>query len=145
MDPLTGYKDHGLDAKHRVVVPAPFAHRIRAESDGRLYLVPSPTAQCVEAYPAAVYEAMAAGNVPDRFAGDPMAHRLFFHLAERVELRGPGRITLPERFLTYFPKGEVRIAGMNTYLELWDPGTWERAMADASASFPGGGGPGPEA
>ena len=147
MDPLTGYKDHRLDAKNRVVVPVAFAHRIRAESEGRLYLVPSASARCLEAYPAEVFHARAAAHVPDRFAGDPMAHRLFYQLAEPVELRGPGRITLPDRFLTYFPERVVRVAGMHSYLELWDPATWEAAMAKAWSALGGTGdgapGPGP--
>ena len=125
MDPLTGYHDRKIDGKDRVVVPAAFAQAIQAESQGRLYLVPGATSPCLEAYPAREFDRRAEGHNPDRFEGDPMASRLFFHLAERVELKGPGRITLPKRFQRYFPDGEVRVAGMNTYLELWNPSWWE--------------------
>lgn len=129
MAPLTGYRDHRIDGKDRVVVPAGFAHRIQAESDGRLYLVPSTDAPCLEAYPARVYKAMAEAQVPNRFEGSQDRRRLFFQNAEEVELKGPGRITLPQRFLVYFPERAVRVAGMNTYLELWDPKAWEERMA----------------
>ncbi len=131
MTPLTGYRDHRIDGKDRLVVPATFAHRIQAESEGRLYLVPSVDAPCLEAYPAHVYEALASSQVPNRFEGSQDQRRLFFQNAEEVELKGPGRITLPKRFLAHFPSGQVRIAGMNTYLELWDPPAWEERLAAA--------------
>lgn len=138
MDPLpfVGQKDRRLDPKDRVVIPASFADVIREHHAGRLYLVPSAEVPCLEAYPARTYEERAAQQVPDRFAGDQRARRLFFHNAMPVELKGPGRITVPERLRRYFPKGDVRIAGMNTYFELWDPDTWELHMGDSSACLP---------
>jgi transcriptional regulator MraZ len=136
MSPLTGHRDHRIDGKDRVVIPAAQAEAIRSESQGRLYLVPSTDAPCVEAYPARVYEAMAEGQVPNRFEGDQAARRLFFGLAEPVELKGPGRITLGKRFLRYFPHGVVRVVGMNTYLELWDPEQWDAWAARATGGFP---------
>jgi MraZ protein len=136
MHPFTGYRDHRIDPKDRVVVPAGFADAIRSKSEGRLYLVPSGASPCLEAYPARVYEALASEQVPNRFEGDQTRRRVFFHLAEPVELKGPGRITLPKRFLAYFPAGVVRVAGMNTYLELWDPDTWEEQVASEAGSLP---------
>jgi len=135
MSPLTGYRDHRIDGKDRVVIPASFAHRIQAESDGRLYLVPGTDAPCIEAYPARVYESMAASQIPNRFEGRQDLRRLFFQNAEEVELKGPGRITLPKRFLDRFRDRIVRVAGMNTYLELWDPKAWEERMATAFSSL----------
>ncbi len=134
--PFTGQRDHRLDPKDRVVVPASFAAVIRDLHGGRLYLVPSAEVPCLEAYPARVYEELAARHVPSRFDGDQKGRRLFFHNAESVELKGPGRITIPERLRRYFPKGVVRIAGMNTYLELWDPEAWEKHIGDGSSSLP---------
>ena len=139
MAPLTGYRDHRIDGKDRVVIPATFAHRIQAESEGRLYLVPSTDAPCIEAYPARVFEAMASEQVPNRFDGTQDLRRLFFQNAEEVELKGPGRITLPKRFRSYFPGDRLRIAGMNTYLELWSPAAWEERMAKAFQDLPGAG------
>jgi DNA-binding transcriptional regulator/RsmH inhibitor MraZ len=126
MRPFAGYRDHRIDNKDRVVIPSAIADAIRSESEGRLYLVPHGTDPCVEAYPASIYDRVSQAHAPDRFAGDGLAHRLFFHFAEEVELKGPGRITLPKRFLPLFPKGMVRVCGMNSYLELWDPDTWDK-------------------
>ena len=133
---FTGHRDHRLDPKDRVVIPSAFAAVIQAESGGCLYLVPGGELPCLEAYPATVFEQMARGQTPNRFEGSQQARRLFFQSAERVELKGPGRITLPKRFLKYFPSGEVRIAGMNTYLELWHPVWWDEMVGSAIEPVP---------
>lgn len=143
MHPFTGIRDHRIDGKDRLVIPSAHAQAVQATSGGRMYLVPSPHRPMVEAYPAQKFEAMAAQQVPSRFEGDQAERRLFFQTAAEVELKGPGRITLPQRLLPYFPAGVVRIAGMNDYLELWDPDTWERHVTEASGGFPLPGGPAP--
>lgn len=125
-----------LDGKDRLVVPVTVAQVVQTESEGRLYLVPSPVSPMVEAYPARKFLEMAARQIPDRFAGDQTDRRHFFHTAAMVELKGPGRITLPKRFLPYFPTREVCVAGMNDYLELWDPQTWEKHVAKTRGAFP---------
>lgn len=131
MRPFTGHRDHRLDGKDRVVIPAAFAEAILKHSEGRLYLVPTEDKLCIEAYPASVYAEMAREQVPNRFEGDPTRKRRFFERAEEVELKGPGRITLPKRFIaTFFPTRVVRVAGLNTYLELWDPERWEKHVGD---------------
>ncbi len=131
MRPFTGHRDHRIDGKDRVVIPAAFADAIQKHSEGWLYLVPADDRHCLEAYPAAVYDEMAKDLVPNRFQGDPTPKRRFFERAESVQLKGPGRISLPKRFLAkFFPQGVVRIAGINTYLELWDPERWEQHVGD---------------
>ena len=142
MIPFLGIFDHRIDAKDRVVIPAAMAQAIQSGSSGRLYLVPSPVRPMVEAYPEQKFLQLAGREVPDRFEGDQDDRRLFFQTAAAVELKGPGRITLPKRLLAYFPKGKVRIAGMNDYLELWDPQTWEREVTRSGAAFPLPGEPG---
>jgi len=133
---FTGHKDHRLDSKDRVVIPSAFAAILRAESEGRMYLVPSSEMPCLEAYPTTVYEQLAGGQIPNRFDGDQKARRLFYQSAEKVELKGPGRITVPQKFLRYFPDGDVRVAGMNTYLELWHPAWWDEMVGEAIQTLP---------
>jgi DNA-binding transcriptional regulator/RsmH inhibitor MraZ len=140
---FTGYRDHRLDGKDRIVVPSAYASAIGTQGEGALYVVPSADGKFLEAYPADVYRAMAAAQVPNRFQADQGRQRAFFHTAERLELNGPGRITLPEKFLGYFPKRVVRVCGMNTYLELWDPELWGESVGDDGAGSSGGGGASP--
>ncbi|MDF1699961.1 MAG: cell division/cell wall cluster transcriptional repressor MraZ [Planctomycetota bacterium] len=137
---FTGHKDQNLDAKDRVVIPANFRAVIEAQHEGCVYVVPDETATFLEAYPQKVFEAMAATLVPNRFerGGQRDDKRVFFQSAERLELKGPGRITLPKKFAAYFPSGVVRVAGMNTYLELWDPSRWEAMRLQAVVDPVGG-------
>lgn len=140
---FTGTRDRRIDAKDRVVIPAPIANVIHAESGGKLYLVPADGLACLEAYPARKFEQMAASHAPDRFQGDQQKRRLFFHLAEEVEIKGPGRITIPNKewIETYFPSGVIRVAGMADYLELWDPEQWDHVFAGKpQAGFASGSG-----
>ncbi len=132
---FTGHKDQSLDPKDRVVIPANFRAVIEAQHDGCVYVVPDETESFLEAYPQKVFEQMASSLVPNRFerGGERDDKRVFFQSAERLELRGPGRITLPKKFAEYFPAGVVRVAGMNTYLELWDPERWEAMRQQAVA------------
>jgi division/cell wall cluster transcriptional repressor MraZ len=131
---FTGHKDHRLDNKDRVVIPASFAAVIQTQHDGCVFVVPDETESFLEAYPQKVFEALAAGVVPNRFEGGVAEKRFFFEEAERLELKGPGRITLPKKFVTYFPHEVVRVAGLNTYLELWDPERWEATRRKAVAT-----------
>lgn len=140
---FTGTRDRRIDGKGRVVIPAPIANVIQAESSGKLYLVPAEGLPCLEAYPAKKFAEMAQSHAPDRFEGDQHRHRRFFHFAEEVEIKGPGRITIPvkEWLEEYFPSGVVRVAGMADYLELWDPARWDEVFAGgAKAGFTPGSG-----
>jgi DNA-binding transcriptional regulator/RsmH inhibitor MraZ len=132
---FTGHRDHKIDGKDRIVVPSAYAAAIQADGEGALFLVPSADGRFLEAYPSDVFRGIADGQVPSRFEGDQSSKRVFFHEAEKAELNGPGRITIPKRFLELFPTREVRVCGMNRYLELWDPRLHE-------ASVRGGGSPG---
>jgi MraZ protein len=137
MAPFTGHRDHRIDGKDRVVIPSNFASVIEEEAGGRLYLVPGEDVPCLEAYPGHVFDEMAGEEVPNRFEGDQQRRRRFFQNAEEVRLKGPGRITLQRRFIEkYFRAGVVRVAGMNNYLELWDPDTWEAHVGDGGQRPP---------
>ncbi|HVG93224.1 MAG TPA: hypothetical protein VND21_02165 [Planctomycetota bacterium] len=137
---FTGHRDHRIDGKDRIVVPATYATAIAAQGQGVLYLVPGMDGPFLEAYPGDVFQQMASGQVPNRFDGDLARKRAFFANVERCELNGPGRIAIPKRFLSLFAKGLVRVCGMNTYLELWDPEHWE-AQVGGGVPAVGGGAP----
>ena len=127
-----GFRDHKIDGKDRIVVPTGYASEIRAQGQGILVLVPSANGLFLEAYPSDVFKEMSQGQVPSRFLGAQDEKRVFFQNAEPAPLKGPGRITLPKRFLAHFPKGVVRVCGMNTYLELWEPELWDRQVGGAA-------------
>ena len=125
---FTGHRDHKIDGKDRIVVPSAYASAISTQGGGGVVLVPGVDGPFLEAYPGDVFAQMANGQIANRFEGDLPRKRAFFQTAERVELNGPGRITIPKRFLPLFPSREIRVCGMNTYLELWDPKAWDRQV-----------------
>lgn len=136
---FVGTYDRKLDGKDRVVIPASMVATIQSESGGRLYLVPSADRTFLEAYPALKFEAMAKQHAPDRFTRSPDSTRQFFPSAREVDIKGPGRITIPEKdwIKHYFPAGVVRVAGMADYLELWDPKRFEDAIENGPAEQAG--------
>ncbi len=125
---FTGWKDHRIDGKDRIVVPTGYAADLEAHGQNTLFLIPGKDLPILEAYPADVFAEMSEKQVPSRFDGDQTDRRTFFHAGEKAVLKGPGRIAIPKRFLGYFPKGVVRVCGMKTYLELWDPELWEQTV-----------------
>lgn len=134
---FTGHRDHKIDGKDRIVVPAGYASAIASQGGGVLFLVPGADGPYLEAYPGDVFAHMANGLVPNRFDGDLPRKRAFFQTAERAELNGPGRIAIPKRFMDLFPHRDVRVCGMNTYLELWDPRSWDRSVGQGSRDVGG--------
>ena len=135
---FTGHRDHKIDGKERFVVPASHASVIATQAGGVLFLVPGADGPYLEAYPSDVFTQMANGLIANRFDGDLARKRVFFQTAERAELNGPGRIAIPKRFMGLFPSGEVRVCGMNTYLELWDPKAWDRHVGGGGGRDAGG-------
>jgi DNA-binding transcriptional regulator/RsmH inhibitor MraZ len=131
---FTGFRDHRIDGKDRIVVPTAYATAIQEHGEGLVYLVPGVEGRYLEAYPGDVFRQMSSGQVPSRFDGAQQDKRVFYQNVEKAPLKGPGRITLPKRFLEYFPKGVVRVCGMNAYLELWDPDLWEREVGRRAAA-----------
>ncbi len=127
---FTGNRDHKLDGKGRVVIPSDIAEAVRQQGEGLFFLVRSKGGPWLEAYPADVYKKFAVQQEPSPFEGAQGGKRAFFETAEKAPITGPGRIGLPKKFLRYFPDGVVRVCGLNTYLELWDPALWDRMVGE---------------
>ena len=140
--PFVGNFPRRIDGKDRIVIPSKWVPRITNESEGTLYLVPSATLPCVEAYPAQEYLAIAEGQRPDPFGGAQDDRRAFYQLAVEVDIKGPGRIGLPREWVEErFADGEVTVAGMKDYLEIWNTAAWQ-ARVQNRARLPGTGGSG---
>jgi|SRR5947207_6681115 len=135
---FSGRRDHKIDGKDRVVIPSGYAAEIVAHGQATLYLTPGERGPYLEAYPGDVFQAKAHKDEPDRFDPDLERKREFVGNAEPCEVNGPGRITIPERFRALFPNGEVRVVGMVSYLELWDPRLWDEKYGDGIRGLPGG-------
>lgn len=113
---------HVLDGKGRLTIPAKF----RAELDAAL-VVTRGIDRCLAVFPIPEWEQLAE-QVSDLPLTDRQARafrRLLFANASDVSPDGQGRILIPPRLREYANlDGEVVVAGLNTYIELWNPEAW---------------------
>ncbi len=113
---------HVIDSKGRLTIPAKF----REDLDTGL-VVTRGLDRCLAIYPLPEWEQLASQvsglPVTDRRAR--AFRRLVFANASDVDLDTHGRILIPPRLREYAElDDEAVVAGLNTYIELWDPDIW---------------------
>ncbi len=122
-----GAFSHSLDSKGRVTIPAKFRHRLMPG----LVVTRNPTGGCLMLMPLDEW-----GNVAARVSALPLIdnrtaqlRRALFSAAEDLKPDRQGRILISQRLREFGGiENEVIIAGMNTYIELWDPAQWEEQL-----------------
>jgi len=113
---------HTLDSKGRLTIPAKF----RAVLDSGL-IVTRGIDRCLAIFPTAEWEDL-AGRVSDLPMTDRQARafkRFLFADASDVSPDKQGRILIPPRLRDYANlDGEVVVAGLNNYIEIWSTEAW---------------------
>jgi MraZ protein len=135
---LTGTFRRAVDEKQRVSIPK----RLRAvlESAGKnaaLYLAPGTDGSL------ALYSEQAFQTLSERLAeASPTGKevrdfgRLFYALAQRVEMDAQGRIRIPqELFQLAELDQEVMMIGVRDKVEIWDTARWERYLGDKQPKY----------
>lgn len=122
-----GEFSHNLDNKGRLTIPAKFRDRLVPG----LVVTRNPTGNCLMIMPFDEWEKVAArvSALPLTDRRSAQLRRALFSAAEDLKPDRQGRILVSQR-LRDFAKidGEVLIAGMNTYIELWNPDQWEQQV-----------------
>ena len=122
-----GEFSHNLDNKGRLTIPAKFRDRLVPG----LVVTRNPTGNCLMIMPFDEWEKVAArvSALPLTDRRSAQLRRALFSAAEDLKPDRLGRILVSQR-LRDFAKidGEVLIAGMNTYIELWNPDQWEQQV-----------------
>jgi len=118
-----GEFEYKIDEKGRVPVPPKFRSALR---EG-VVLTPG-LEKCITVYPLPewkkVADALTTGTVSP--AKLRRLNRAIFATAFSLDVDRQGRIVLPAPLRQYaLIEGDVIIAGVNNYLELWDKGLWE--------------------
>lgn len=135
MSPFLGTHQNRLDAKGRVSIPAPFRAALKgADGSTALILRPSHKYACIEAWPAATFNALGKPlEGMDLFSEDhdDMAISLYAdaHLAEADK---EGRIMLIEALAAH--AGLVDAAtflGAGRIFQIWEPAAAERHKHEA--------------
>jgi MraZ protein len=122
-----GEFEYKIDEKGRLPIPPKFRRELK---DG-IVLAAGPE-RCVVAYSASEWSKLAAKLTSGAVAPSKMRklNRAFFATAFSLNIDGQGRVALPIPLREYAGiEDEVIIAGVNTYLELWNKEQWESEKA----------------
>lgn len=122
-----GEFEYKIDEKGRVLIPPLFRRELR---EG-VVLTPG-VDKCINAYPLSEWRKVAATLTTGSISPSKLRklNRAIFATAFSLHLDGQGRIALPIPLRGYTGiEDEVVIAGVNTYLELWNKKQWEAEKA----------------
>jgi MraZ protein len=122
-----GEFEYKIDEKGRVPLPPKFRTQLR---DG-VVLAAGPE-KCIIAYSQAEWNKLAATLTSGTVAPSKLRklNRAIFATAFSLRMDGQGRIALPVPLREYAEiKDELVIAGVNTYLELWNKEQWQSEKA----------------
>ncbi len=115
---------HTIDEAGRLTIPAKFRDEL---AEG--LVVTRGLDRCLAIYPLDEWERLA-----ERVSGLPITdryarafRRLVFANASHAVPDRHGRVVIPPRLREYIDLGgEVVITGLNTYIELWHPESWDQ-------------------
>jgi MraZ protein len=122
-----GEFSHSLDSKGRLTIPAKFREQLARG----LVITRSPLERCLLVMPLGKWD-----EVADKINALPLAdprsallRRAIFSAAEDFQPDRQGRILISQRLRDYAQiETEVLIAGVNTFLELWNPALWDEKV-----------------
>ncbi len=123
---------HTLDSKGRLTIPAKYRDRLVPG----LVVTRNPLDPCLLVMPLDEWErrTQRLNEMPITSREVLMLRRLLFTAAEDLKPDRQGRILISQRLRDIAGiENDVLIAGMNTYLELWDPQRWEEKVLQPMA------------
>jgi MraZ protein len=119
---------HHLDEKGRVIIPARFRPQLAQGAiltrglDRNLVIYPHDAWQSVTEH---------LNQMPITHPTGRALRRLLFSGVVELSLDRQGRMLIPPYLRTYADlNGEVLIAGMETFIELWEPSGWRATLED---------------
>lgn len=125
-----GEYSHQLDEKGRLIIPARYRPHLKQGAiltrglDHNLVIYPGDAWRVVSER---------VNTMPITHPTARALRRLLFSGAVELSLDRQGRMLIPTYLREYASlDGEVLIAGMETFLELWEPGTWRTTLDDVS-------------
>lgn len=122
-----GEFSHSLDSKGRLTLPAKFRDQLALG----LVVTRSPLDRCLLAIPQTKWEEIAAkiSALPLADSRSALLRRAIFSAAEDFRPDKQGRILISQRLRDYAQiENDIVIAGVNTFLELWNPKLWDEKV-----------------
>lgn len=125
-----GEYSHHLDKKGRLIIPARYRSKLNTGAmltrgmDHNLVIYPQATWQIVIDQ---------LGQLPITHPTGRALRRLLFSGAVELSLDKQGRALIPAFLREYASlENQVLIVGMETFIELWEPGHWQATLNDVS-------------
>ncbi|MDO7171966.1 division/cell wall cluster transcriptional repressor MraZ [Mariniflexile sp. AS56] len=138
MDLLTGTYDCKVDAKGRLMMPAPLKKQLASVLEGGFVLRRSVFQKCLELYPMSEWQVlMQKMNKLNRFNKKNNDFiRRFTAGVKMVEVDVNGRLLIPKD-LTVFADitKDIVVASAINIIEIWDKDLYEQAIDDAAVDF----------
>lgn len=119
-----GEYTHNLDSKGRLTIPSKFRDQLAAG----LVVTRNPADRCLLVMPMAEWEILTAKvkELPLTNPGSALLRRALFSAAEDLSPDKQGRILISQRLRDFAQiADEVLVVGMDNYVELWEPGSWD--------------------
>lgn len=138
MDLLTGTYDCKVDAKGRLMLPAPLKKQLASVLEGGFVLRRSVFQKCLELYPMSEWQVlMQKMNKLNRFNKKNNDFiRRFTAGVKMVDVDVNGRLLIPKD-LTVFAtiSKDIVVASAINIIEIWDKDLYEQAIDDAALDF----------
>lgn len=122
-----GEFSHSLDNKGRLTIPAKFRDQLAPG----LVVTRSPQDRCLLVMPQTKWDEVAEkiSALPLADSRSALLRRAIFSAAEDFKPDKQGRILVSQRLRDYAQiETDIVIAGVNTFLELWQPQLWEEKV-----------------
>jgi MraZ protein len=119
-----GEYTHNLDSKGRLTIPSKFRDQLAAG----LVVTRNPADRCLLVMPMTEWEILTAKvkELPLTNPGSALLRRALFSAAEDLSPDKQGRILISQRLRDFAQiADEVLVVGMDNYVELWEPGSWD--------------------
>lgn len=138
MNTIVGTYECKVDAKGRVLLPAPLKKQLASSLQDGFFLKRSVFQPCLELYPIKEWDLMMEKiNKLNRFKKKNNDFiRRFTAGVKKVELDVTGRILIPKDLFEFAGiKKQVVMSSSVNIIEIWDKEKYEKAIDDASDDF----------
>lgn len=136
---FTGHYEHTIDSKNRLAIPRKYRSRLDPERDGTSFvIVPGRPPTCLWLYTEREFEKLASIAKSTLIPTKDQLYfdKVFFPLAEYLDIDSQGRVLLPEKMLGRAGLGkDVVVCGVRDHIEIRPRGEFEQEMERSLEQF----------
>lgn len=129
---------YSIDSKNRISIPARMRKFVNPEANDTFVLTRGST-RCILVYPMDNWKELVESRLNKLNAFDPQEAkflRLFLQEAFEDKFDSQFRLTIPKNLIDFAGiKNEVLILGVNRFIEVWNPETYEAYLKEVEQSY----------